>query len=102
MSSSTPRSSAWASTAWMVLMSCRADLEPLRPALAAALELHLMRDHRAHGCASLLVQVLLEEREDLLPAVDGLLLPIRPTVVVEEAVTGTVVAMELVVLAVLL
>src|SRR5262245_3747084 len=45
---------------------------------------------------------LLAERPELLPAVDGLLLPVGRTVVVEEAVTRAVVAMELVLLAVLL
>src|SRR5437870_8935127 len=47
-------------------------------------------------------QVSLAEREDLLPAVHGLLLTVRRTVVVEEAVAGAVVAMELVLLAMLL
>src|SRR5712692_7610008 len=47
-------------------------------------------------------KVLLAERPDLLPAVRGLLLTVRRPIVVEEAVAGPVVAMELVVLAVLL
>src|SRR5262249_6380963 len=47
-------------------------------------------------------QGFVAEREDLLPAVHGLLLTVRGTVVVEEAVAGAVVAMELVFLAVLL
>src|SRR5213592_1250274 len=47
-------------------------------------------------------QGLVAEREDLLPAVHGLLLPVRRTVVVEEAVARAVVAMELVLLAELL
>src|SRR5437867_5912752 len=42
------------------------------------------------------------EGEELLPAVDGLILPVGGAIVVEEAVAGAVVAMELVLLAVLL
>src|SRR5262245_52822548 len=42
------------------------------------------------------------EGEELLPTVDRLFLPVRPAVVVEEAVARAVVAVELVVLAVLL
>src|ERR1700741_2645615 len=42
------------------------------------------------------------EGEELLPAVDRLLLPVRSAVGVEEAVARAVVAVELVVLAVLL
>src|SRR5262249_51101058 len=70
----------------------------------APLELHLMGDHRAHGWVSFsrLAERALAEGEDFLPAVDGLLLTVRSAVVVEEAVTRPVVAMELVRLAVLL
>lgn len=41
-------------------------------------------------------QVRLEEREHLLPPVHGLLLAIRRTVVIEEPVARTIVAMEFV------
>src|SRR5208282_2976920 len=46
-------------------------------------------------------QVLAEEREDLLPAVEGLLDTVHRPVVIEKAVPGAVVAMKLVLLAVL-
>src|SRR5262245_64788291 len=80
------------------------DLEPLRAALAAPLDPDLVSDHRAHGSAPRvgLSQRSLAERQDLLPPVDRLLLPIGRAVVVEEAVAGAVVAMELVRLTVLI
>src|SRR5262245_12714518 len=49
-----------------------------------------------------LAEVPLAEREHLLPAVHGLLLPVGRAVVVEEPMAGAVVAVELVLLAVLL
>src|SRR5262245_52549567 len=47
-------------------------------------------------------QMLAEEREDLVPTVQRLLHPVERPMVVEDAVTGAVVAVELVGLAVLL
>src|SRR4030095_3485739 len=48
------------------------------------------------------LQVLLKEREDFFPAVHRLLLPIRSPVIIEKAVTGAVIAVKLIVLAMLL
>jgi hypothetical protein len=48
------------------------------------------------------LQRSLAKHEPFLPAVDRLLLPVRRAVVIEEPMTGAVVAMELVPLAVLL
>src|SRR4030095_508561 len=48
------------------------------------------------------LQFLLKEREDFFPAVDRLLLPIRPPIIIEKAVTGAVIAVKLIVLAMLL
>src|SRR5436309_11496647 len=81
-----------------------ADLDPIRTALAAPLDLHLVSNHRAHDWAPGvgLPQILVQERKDLLPAVRRLLLPVGRAVVIEEAVARAGVAMELEVLAVLL
>src|SRR6185503_6457862 len=49
-----------------------------------------------------LPQGSLAERENFLPAVHGLFLTVRRAVVVEEPVTGAIVAVELILLAVLL
>ena len=53
-------------------------------------------------CGPVLRQVLAEELEHLLPAVHRLLLAIVGAVVIEEAMTGTVVTVKLLVLDVLL
>src|SRR6266702_3444891 len=79
-----------------------ADREPARRAFAAAAHRGLHRDHRAHEADSLVAaEMLLEEFQDLTPAVHRLLLAIERAIVIEEAVAGAIVAMELVVLAVL-
>ena len=80
-----------------------AQLEPARGAFAAAEYLRLMGNHRAHGyapCPALRAEVGFEKREDLLPAVDRLLLPVRGPVVIEESVAGAGVAVKFVGLAV--
>src|SRR6185312_450844 len=55
-----------------------------------------------HMNGLLLREMLAEERPDLVPAVHRLIDPVQRPVPVEEAVAGTVVAVELVVLAELL
>src|SRR5262249_31807657 len=54
------------------------------------------------GVSLLSAECLLAERKDLLPAVHSLFLTVRGPIVVEEAVSGPVVAMKLVLLSVLL
>src|SRR5579859_7294520 len=53
-------------------------------------------------CWRLLLEIGVEERKDFVPAVHRLLLPVCATVVVEEAVAGAVITVELVFLALFL
>ena len=79
------------------------QLEPPVLALAGAVGADDLDDRGAHAARLLSCrQVLLQEREHLLPAVERLLDAVGRPVVVEEAVPGAVIAVELVVLAVLL
>src|SRR3984957_5761565 len=70
---------------------------PLQPTIST-IEVHIAAPPRSQ----LLRQVLLAEREHLLPAVERLLDAVGRAVVIEKAVAGAVIAMELVVIAGLL
>ena len=61
----------------------------------------IMRLAHRLGCLSRGAEVLLQEGEDLIPAVHRLFLPVVGPVVVEEAVAGVVIPVELIGLAVI-
>lgn len=72
---------------------------PRGAVLHPGVALHYRRDHRRRGevltsPGAVLAQVLPEEREDLVPAIHGLLLPVGRAVVVEEGMACAVVAVE--------
>ena len=65
-----------------------------------------MDDHRTHRWALFvrlrLTWFFLKKRQDFLPAVHRLLLPVCPPIIIEKAMTGAVIAVKLIVLAMLL
>src|SRR4030095_14887616 len=82
------------------------QVAPPLGSLPAAGNLGLQSQHGTHRCTPFcrrrLAQVLFQERKDFLPPIDRLLLPIGGAIIVEEAVAGTIISVELVGFAVLL
>src|SRR5215203_6209622 len=78
------------------------EREPFGPALCHALCTCDLDDGRTHASALLLRQMLGEEGEDLAPAIHRLLGSVKRPVPIPDAVAGSVVAVKLVGLAVLL
>src|SRR5262245_56033678 len=76
------------------------EREPVVLALGHAARRRDLNDRRAH--ARLPRQMLAEKHEHLAPAVERLLHPVHGSMVVEDAVAGAIVAVELEGLAVLL
>src|SRR3954452_1009928 len=77
------------------------EREPFFPALCHALCTCDLDNGRTHASALLLRQMLAEEGEDLAPAIHCLLGSVKWPVPIPDAVAGSVVAVELVCLAVL-
>src|SRR5215467_13212075 len=88
------------------------QVKPPLGSLPAASNLGLQGQHGTHRCTPCssdefgslcrLAQVFFQERKDLLPPIDRLLLPIGRTIIIEEAMSSTIIPVELIGFAVLL